>query len=588
MTTKICIFVKVIGVRSPKEYTWEWNTSTSESLNLYKFVRLNLIHKKRIHQKDTMHLWHKDEKILNGESPCSSYERNSKDIIELHLIVVTRLEVSITLKIKFQNKELKDKIPFNVKDTIETLLKYFGLLPEKVVKLMEGDEEELNLIIALLEYDDEPPRKCKIIMMQDTIGRPSDYGKDPKETKTRKEKLQKEGTPICDHRDDVIGDDITLYYPGFQKFIEDSNDASIVLEREDYEFAKRMCTEMSKYFNTEEPRHNEFFKILSLKFKTLKGELVHENKGYKVDISIGTECYILIEVKNESGDSYAQVIGYYVQSLKGKYPDQCPAPAYLLELVGPQLSISGAVFGKYVFVDRLVDSVWLVPHQNEEATIRVARILKALKDAIREIQAYYKNNTRIDNPEFPVFQSCDKGSIQYKERMKRHIFKGTLTYNNGEEVDVIIKFTKRYCREAHALMYKEGCAPQLIHYEERVGGTQYTAVVIEYIDGIMHLDEYLKEYPDNKSEPEPFQDALKVLHDHGFCHGKLTSNNIFMEFKDGKDYINIVNYEWAGRIGEARYPFSADIPDGIEPGDLISKTWDRAQLDKFFDSTDSR
>ena len=504
---------------------------------------------------------------LSIESDAGKHNLNLK-IVLLHVALLTK---------EFTKENLIVDTPF-----------YKGFTIGKLI------HRDLNFINFILEYDDARTPEYKIKMMQAITYPPSAYGKDPKK---RKEMLKKNDTPICDHRDDVIGDDVTLYYPGFQKFIEGSNDSTITLEREDYEFAKELCTKMSKYFCKEKERQDQFKEILRSEFKSS----VNESKKYSEDISIDPKSCVFIEVKNESGkggepDSYAQVIAYYVQSLEDKNPDRCPAPAYLLELVGPHLFISGAVYAKYIFVDRLVDPVWLVPHQNEEATIRIARILKALKDAIREIQRYYerivirKNKIKIDKPEFPIFQSFDKlnegtyltYSIRYQKRMKRHMFKGTLTYNSCEEVDVIIKFTERYCREAHDLMYRKGPAPKLIHYQERVGGTQYTAVVVEYIDNIMHLDEYLEKYSYNKSHPEPFQETVKVMHDYGFCHGKLTSKNIVMEFKDQKYFINIVNYEWAGRIGEARYPFSADIPDGIEPGDLISKARDRAQLASFF------
>uniref|UniRef100_A0A1X7T660 Protein kinase domain-containing protein n=1 Tax=Amphimedon queenslandica TaxID=400682 RepID=A0A1X7T660_AMPQE len=259
------------------------------------------------------------------------------------------------------------------------------------------------------------------------------------------------------------------------------------------------------------------------------------------------------------------------------------------------LFISGAVFGEYVFVDRLVDPVWLVP-QNEKAMIRIGRVFKALKYAIEEIKKYYRpikdSQDQVNQPRFrfPVFKSFNRGKcrITYQERIKRHVFKGRLERDHKQPVDVIIKFTKRYCYKAHDLMYDKGYAPQLIHYQERVEGTEYTVVVVKYIHGIIHLDEYLKNNPRSKGLcMTDSQDALEALHDK-FCHGKLTPNNIFVEFIGKKQYINIVNYKWAGRIGKAKFPFSANIPDGIKPGDPITKAQDRAQLKEIFDSTDSR
>ena len=72
------------------------------------------------------------------------------------------------------------------------------------------------------------------------------------------------------------------------------------------------------------------------------------------------------------------------------------------------------------------------------------------------------------------------------------------------------------------------------------------------------------------------------MHDNGFCHGKISSKNILGKVQGGALQIFIVNYEWAGRQGEARYPLSADIPEGVKKGDLIRQDQDKEQLKKLF------
>ena len=73
------------------------------------------------------------------------------------------------------------------------------------------------------------------------------------------------------------------------------------------------------------------------------------------------------------------------------------------------------------------------------------------------------------------------------------------------------------------------------------------------------------------------------MHDNGFCHGKISSKNILGKVQDGALQIFIVNYKWAGREEEARYPLSAHIPDEeVQPGDLITRDQDKDQLEKLF------
>ena len=418
--------------------------------------------------------------------------------------------------------------------------------------------------------------------------------------KYRREKLNLL-TPIYDHREGRVGDDVTLYYPGFQRFIDDTD--KVVPSKEDCNFAQEMCLEMTKYCEDEELKVETF---QSLAEKYFNVQMVPSAVGKSMaDLTINPcEC-VQVEIKKEiyeiSVDSYTQIIGYYAYSLKGeidevdkKDADRCPAPGFLLELVGPHLFISGAVYGKYVFVDRLVDPVWLVP-QKEEAMIRIARIFKALKEAIGEIQQYYEN-VPVTQPRFPIFQSFYKGKIRYEKAIKRHTFKGTLTYNNGEREDgedVVVTFVKQYSREAHELMNFYGYAPQLIHYEERVGGTQYTAIVMKYIANARPLDkflEYATKYKTFNEIKEYARDsctkALKVMHDNRFCHGKISSKSILGKIKDDGVKIFIINYKWAGRQGEARYPLSADIPEGAQPGDLITQNQDKKQLKKLLPDDD--
>ena len=427
--------------------------------------------------------------------------------------------------------------------------------------------------IPSAEYrvDLELPTRYKIKVMAEIMPSPHDYGMNPQPTK---DTLRSKGLRIYDHRDGDNGDDVTLYYPGFQRFIDQCNDTA--LDDTDSKVRDKMCDEMSKYFPNEKARQEKFIELMN------EYGFVMESGGSstKYDGYIDPCKCVILEVKKESGDSHAQAIAYYVRSLEDKPVDQCPAPAFLLELVGPHLFISGAVYGKYVFVDRLVDPVWLVPHQREDAMIRIARIFKALKAAVTDIREYYENVNPVDQPRFPIFQSFYKGNIQYKEAIKRHTFKGTLTYN-GTSKPVFVTFAKQYSRETHEFMGFRGYAPQLIHYEERVRDTQYTAIVMEYIPDTMPLDEFLlSEVVEQYRISTCCIEALKVMHDNGFCQGKISSKSIFGKVQDGNVKILIVNYEWAGRQKDARYPLSADIP-GVQPGEFITREHDEEQLDEL-------
>ena len=225
--------------------------------------------------------------------------------------------------------------------------------------------------------------------------------------------------------------------------------------------------------------------------------------------------------------------------------------------------------------------------------IRIARIFKALKEAIRKIRQYYTKETRVTWPRFPIFQSFCDCLIHYNKTIKHHTYKGTVTYPDNTNKPVLITFVKRYSGVTHDFMHHQGYAPQLIEYEMRAEGTQYTAIVMEYIPDAMPLDELLKyaaaKYPRcinsiKKIAHKFCTKALKVMHESKdkYCHGKISSKSIIGKIQDNNVHIFIVNFKWAGRQGEARYPLSADIPEGVQPGDLITREQDLAQLEKLF------
>ena len=418
---------------------------------------------------------------------------------------------------------------------------------------------------------------------------PSKYAKYPVEAKKT---LQDKGISICDHRSEV-GDNVTLYYPKFQEFVEECNNQEPITKC-DIESARRMCEAMSPHLTKEKERRDTFVQLMKKEY----GIKMEEHKfQYKLieksacpcDAAVKPNSCVILECKNESGkgggsDSHSQVIAYYIASLEEKPVDQCPAPAYLIELVGPQLTISGAVYGRDVFVDKLKD-VSLEPQCNEEEMIKIAKILKALKHAIEEIKKYY-DKKYYDNgldPRYPTFQSLNRCTIKYTETIKPHMFKGIFT-NSERSRDVVIKFVNRFSTEAHTFMYDKGHAPELID-QGKVKGTKYTAIVMEYTCAIS-LQTYLKSYAEKRQQvQEKCQEVITEMNEE-YVHGKLSAQNILLleeecdEDEEGIDglKIYIVNYEWAEKKERETFSFSEDTP-GVQLG---GPGQDLSQLEKLF------
>ncbi|KAF8346757.1 hypothetical protein F5887DRAFT_831751, partial [Amanita rubescens] len=73
-----------------------------------------------------------------------------------------------------------------------------------------------------------------------------------------------------------------------------------------------------------------------------------------------------------------------------------------------------------------------------------------------------------------------------------------------------------------------------------------------------------------------------MLHQKGFVHGDIQQANILIEkesLTSDDVKIHLIDFDWAGPIGEAKYP--ADVnkitvrrPDGVEGGGFITKQQD--------------
>ena len=357
------------------------------------------------------------------------------------------------------------------------------------------------------------------------------------------------GAPICNHRGSApTGDHISLYYPGFHEFVELCE--TVTIDKKDCVVANDLCLAMAKVYGNEDGRVKEFIKVL----KSYFGGISFKNNS-KCEMSIGDNQECLLECKNESGisgDAYRQVYAYYIASLETKkFPDKCSAPGFIIEVVGPNLTISGAVFGKYVYIDRLAHH-WLVQQPNDnDAMIRIAKTLKALQVCLSDMSKYYSqinsNQLILRQPRFPVYQDVNGSELTYHKEVENysHLFHASL---NGQ--DVVVKFAQTYCEEAHECLSTHGFAPKLISCDS-VG--RFKAVVMEEVKDAVCIDTYLAKNPGAKNELlAKCRKALKVLSENNYCHGDFRPCNILVT--ENLD-IFVLDFDWAGECGKVKYPF---------------------------------
>ena len=267
---------------------------------------------------------------------------------------------------------------------------------------------------------------------------------------------------------------------------------------------------------------------------------------------------------------------------------------------GPYISFAGAAWTDRPNAQAL--SVTIPCHfhfHDDKAKVTLARHLGALKRALLSLEKYYKAlqsglPTSPRNPlvPYPSSFSLVDSSKQYFDYAARKvgnnnlIFSGQLQNGGG---DIFIKFTRRYCKEAHEFCVSKNIAPKLYAVESLPGGW-YMVVMEDVRSEYEDLYDFIQ-HPDHKGEVSSrnyfvsqIRKSLEELHEAGFVHGDIRNTNIMVKRSglDGSFYL--VDFDWSGRIDEVRYPIGINVttvkrPDGVVSGELIIAQHDIASLD---------
>jgi serine/threonine protein kinase len=170
----------------------------------------------------------------------------------------------------------------------------------------------------------------------------------------------------------------------------------------------------------------------------------------------------------------------------------------------------------------------------------------------------------------------------YEQEMKRHIFQGIV---DGEKV--VVKFCHAYSEDAHSLVAGIGCAPRLYCCIDV--SSRFKMVVMEFVEG-EDLGSYLRNETDHAKKQnivDQCRNVVGTLHDGNLCHGDFRDVNVLV--RRNSNTICVLDYDWAGRLDQARYPLYMNHvhiqwPEGATDGALITKEHDLFWLGKFADA----
>ena len=286
-----------------------------------------------------------------------------------------------------------------------------------------------------------------------------------------------------------------------------------------------------------------------------------------------------------------------------------PCPCILIGTAGPNMTVNGAVFADKIVSQRLTD-VHIAPDAStsdgtplDEAAHRVARLFRALRMALEELDMYYARFAALSpssasptsvapappyiSPHFTSFRMDGKNvTLDYFERFTngnpwRAVFAADAHTDSGTKTTVVVKFAYRYSRAAHELLAQHDppLAPRL-WFCEKVASVGMHVVVTDCIA------DFDRDSALSAAERASARDAVALLHRHGLVFGDLRRPNVL---RRGDGGVRLIDFDWCGKAGEARYPSDINMNEGtdiswhpdVRRGGLIQKEHDVYLLDRL-------
>jgi len=266
------------------------------------------------------------------------------------------------------------------------------------------------------------------------------------------------------------------------------------------------------------------------------------------------------------------------------------------------MAFSGTVWNLRPVVQVLSTPLAFFFHSTDTySQLTVARHMAAFRKALRTLKAYYEDlsddKTGLVNknespdtlfPYYTEFKSLEDESTQticYTRQLDKGgdkmglVFFGTL--EGDPRVQICIKFTHRYSKEAHLHCAELGFAPKLQGFEVLPGG--WYMIVMDDLVGY----DLLADLPDTDRLPRSLFEAigtqLRTLHARQMVHGDIRDTNILVK-KDDRTQFIIIDFDWAGVEDVVEYPplmnrTNVQRPEGARDGLPIKAAHDLEMLD---------
>ncbi|KAI0247579.1 hypothetical protein BJV78DRAFT_1133032 [Lactifluus subvellereus] len=392
---------------------------------------------------------------------------------------------------------------------------------------------------------------------------------------------------------------ITLLQKEFGEFMDD-RELTPSIEAQD--LLQTLTDVACRWHGTENNRRSEVQAVLHTAGLYFAAEEVFETK-FRTDGNLRAVIVppAIRECKNESGCALFEAIGYYANFLDRqlRHRGTCFPCILMLNVAGPCLAFYGCLWtGLGIAVEPLTPWYDLTTHWTDEAgRLSIAAGLSAFMNTVRRIEARYLRvpdlPPRKGSYPYPTSYIEDETGQQinfkYEKRLPEKLIFSARADAEGIG-PLIVKFARRYSAEAHKLLARLGHAPRL-HAVTTLPGS-WIMVVMNF-SLYPSLDDLTVLLSDRSRQKvlSKVTDIVRALHKNHLVHGDIRSTNLLIDdqilARDEAFVIHLLDFDWAGRIGEVKYPMGVNTktmtrPAGVAGGTNITVAHDMAMVEMFF------
>jgi len=158
--------------------------------------------------------------------------------------------------------------------------------------------------------------------------------------------------------------------------------------------------------------------------------------------------------------------------------------------------------------------------------------------------------------------------VEFEYIRRIYVDKLLFLCRNTASESLCVKFTKKYSATAHRHCAASGVAPEVHAVEDPPGG--WIMVVMEYLDD-ENYQRLRSSDIDRAVLAEDMRRVIDVLHGGGFVHGDIRDVNTMVRrtWRTGEEKVLLVDFDWAGEQGTARYPPNVNRAEIFRPGGAI-------------------